>query len=96
MDVFKSLTVPSHLRPPTAAVNWIPLSGEPEMDMAMREQVARGVGLIADVLGQLAQKMPIIDDGKASLYRGGLWGAAGNVRDVRDVYDYGDCSSPVD
>lgn len=64
MDIFKALTVPSHLRPPMAAVNWIPLSGEPELDMAMREQVGRGVGLIADVLDRLERKFPPAEDDK--------------------------------
>ncbi|KFM27827.1 hypothetical protein F751_5934 [Auxenochlorella protothecoides] len=55
MDIFKALTVPSHLRPPAAAVNWVPLSGDPALDMAMREQVACGVALIAKVLDRLGE-----------------------------------------
>lgn len=55
MDVFKALTVPSHMRPPAAAVNWVELSADPAVNQAMQGQVARALGLINDVLQQLTQ-----------------------------------------
>ena len=42
IDGFKGLVVPSHLRPPAQAINWIPLTGDPEVDAAM--QVGGRVG----------------------------------------------------
>jgi len=39
VDGFKSLVIPSHLRPPAQAINWIALSGDPAVDAAM--QVSR-------------------------------------------------------
>lgn len=44
VDGFKQLVIPAHLRPPAAAVNWIPLSGDPAVDGAMRRQVRQGGG----------------------------------------------------
>ena len=36
VDGFKSLVIPSHLRPPAQAINWIALSGDPAVDEAMQ------------------------------------------------------------
>ena len=36
VDGFKSLVIPSHLRPPAQAINWIPLTGDSAIDQAMR------------------------------------------------------------
>jgi hypothetical protein len=36
VDGFKSLVIPSHLRPPSQAINWIALSGDPAVDAAMQ------------------------------------------------------------
>lgn len=55
MDVFKALAVPSHMRPPAAALNWVELSADPDVNQAMQEQVARALSLIDDVLQQLGR-----------------------------------------
>ena len=57
MDSFKGLTVPSHLRPPAAAVNWIELTGDSEVDARMKAQLTTAIDLIRDVLANLAAKI---------------------------------------
>ncbi|KAH7615566.1 hypothetical protein Ndes2526B_g09687 [Nannochloris sp. 'desiccata'] len=57
MDNFKALTVPSHLRPPSQAVNWIELTGDSEVDSRMKEQMSTALGLIQGVLDELGAKI---------------------------------------
>ena len=57
MDNFKGLTVPSHLRPPAQAVNWVELTEDSEVDARMREQMQTALGLIQDVLSELTAKI---------------------------------------
>lgn len=42
VDGFKGLVIPSHLRPPAQAINWIPLTGDKEVDAAMQARAGRG------------------------------------------------------
>jgi hypothetical protein len=57
MDNFKALTVPSHLRPPSQAVNWVELTGDSEVDSRMKEQMNTALGLIQGVLDELGAKI---------------------------------------
>jgi hypothetical protein len=57
MDNFKALTVPSHLRPPSQAVNWVELTGDSEVDSRMKEQINTALGLIQGVLDELGAKI---------------------------------------
>ena len=57
MDNFKGLTVPSHLRGPAQAVNWVELTGDSEVDARMKEQMITALGLIQGVLDELATKI---------------------------------------
>ena len=57
MDNFKALTVPSHLRPPAQAVNWVELTGDSEVDSRMKEQLNTALGLIQGVLDDLGAKI---------------------------------------
>eukprot|EP00887_Chlorella_sp_A99_P003983 scaffold11.g3983.t1 len=57
MDVFKSLVVPSHLRPPAAAVNWAELSGDSEVTAAMQARLGGAVAAIQTVLDELNAKI---------------------------------------
>lgn len=57
MDNFKALTVPSHLRPPSQAINWVQISEDSEVNARMSEQVARGIQLIRDVLRELEDSL---------------------------------------
>lgn len=57
MDNFKGLTVPSHVRPPAQAVNWVELVGDSEVQGRMKEQLSTALGLIRDVLAELAAKI---------------------------------------
>ncbi|PSC68967.1 hypothetical protein C2E20_7463 [Micractinium conductrix] len=57
IDGFKGLVVPSHLRPPAQAINWIPLTGDPEVDAAMQKQVAGALDAIQGVLTELAERV---------------------------------------
>jgi hypothetical protein len=47
VDGFKSLVIPSHLRPPAQAINWVPLTGDAAVDAAM--QVGENVVTVAAV-----------------------------------------------
>jgi hypothetical protein len=57
MDTFKSLMVPSHLRPPAAAVNWVKLTGDSDVDAQLQERLKSALGLIEDVLHELQTKI---------------------------------------
>lgn len=57
MDNFKGLLVPSHLRPPAQAVNWVELSHDSEVDQRMRKQISTAIGLIQEVLTELQSKV---------------------------------------
>lgn len=57
IDNFKALTVPAHTRPPAAAVNWVELSGDTELDGRMRRQLQHAIGLITEVLQELGDKI---------------------------------------
>ncbi len=57
MDNFKGLTVPSHLRRPAQAVNWVELTGDSEVDARMKEQMTTALGLIQGVLDELSAKI---------------------------------------
>lgn len=57
MDNFKSLLVPAHLRPPAAAVNWIRLTGDAEMDSRMEERLRSAIQQIEDTLKELGDKI---------------------------------------
>jgi hypothetical protein len=61
VDQFKALTVPAHTRPPAAAVNWVELSGDSELDGRMKRQLQHAVALITEVLQELKTK--IVRDG---------------------------------
>jgi len=49
--------VPSHLRPPAQAVNWVELSHDSEVDQRMRKQISTAIGLIQEVLTELQSKV---------------------------------------
>ena len=53
MDNFKSLTVPSHLRPPAQAINWVPIVDDSVVNERMSQQVANGIEMIRDVIQEL-------------------------------------------
>lgn len=57
LDGFKGLVIPSHLRPPAQAINWVPLTGDPEIDAAMKSQVSGALAAIRGVLSELAQRI---------------------------------------
>ena len=57
MDNFKGLTVPSHLRRPAQAVNWVELTGDSEVDARMKDQMTTALGLIQGVLDELSAKI---------------------------------------
>ncbi|KAI3429707.1 hypothetical protein D9Q98_005792 [Chlorella vulgaris] len=57
MDGFKSLVIPSHLRPPAQAINWVPLTGDEAVDEAMRRQVSGALEAIRGVLAELATRI---------------------------------------
>ncbi|KAL4421597.1 hypothetical protein ABPG75_010888 [Micractinium tetrahymenae] len=57
VDGFKGLVIPSHLRPPAQAINWIPLTGDPEVDTAMQRQVSGALEAIRGVLAELAERI---------------------------------------
>ncbi|EFN59785.1 hypothetical protein CHLNCDRAFT_56574 [Chlorella variabilis] len=57
VDGFKSLVIPSHLRPPAQAINWIPLTGDSAIDQAMRRQVSGALEAIRGVLVELAERI---------------------------------------
>jgi len=59
MDNFKGLTVPSHLRPPAQAINWVELVEDSDVNARMHEQVATAIGLIRDVLAELGSKIEL-------------------------------------
>lgn len=57
MDNFKSLMVPSHLRPPAAALNWIRLSGDSELDSKMQKRIETAIEMITETLRELNNKI---------------------------------------
>ncbi|KAL4450201.1 hypothetical protein ABPG77_010870 [Micractinium sp. CCAP 211/92] len=57
VDGFKGLVIPSHLRPPAQAINWIPLTGDKEVDAAMQRQVSGALEAIRDVLAELTERI---------------------------------------
>ena len=57
MDNFKALTVPSHLRGPAQAVNWVELTGDSDVDSRMQKQLDTAINLIQEVLDELTTKI---------------------------------------
>ena len=57
MDVFKSLVVPAHLRPPAAAVNWAEVTGDSEVTVDMQRRLSAAMAAIQGVLDELNVKI---------------------------------------
>ena len=57
MDNFKALIVPSHLRPPAGAINWVELTGDSAVDAKMKDQLLTALGLIQGVINELNTKI---------------------------------------
>eukprot|EP00890_Picochlorum_soloecismus_P005506 jgi/Picsp_1/5957/NSC_03313-R1_hypothetical protein CHLNCDRAFT_56574 [Chlorella variabilis] len=57
MDNFKALTVPSHLRPPSQAINWIEMLDDTEINKRMSNQISNAITMIRDVLQALEVKI---------------------------------------
>jgi hypothetical protein len=57
VDALKSRLVPAHLRPPLGAINWIPPTGDTEVDKRMRGQIEQALALVRDMLDTLRVKV---------------------------------------
>lgn len=57
MDNFKALTVPSHLRPPSQAINWIEMLDDTEINKRMSNQISNAIEMIREVLQALEVKI---------------------------------------
>lgn len=57
MDNFKALMVPSHVRPPAQAVNWVALTKDTELNERMKQQIQTALGMIREVLADLSNKI---------------------------------------
>ena len=57
VDALKSRLVPAHLRPPLGALNWIPPTGDSEVDGQMVARMEQALGVVQDVLEVLRTKI---------------------------------------
>ena len=57
VDALKSRLVPAHLRPPLGALNWIPPTGDSDVDGQMVARMEQALGVVQDVLEVLRSKI---------------------------------------
>lgn len=91
VDGFKSLVIPSHLRPPAQAINWIALSGDPVVDATMQASPPACTGRVqlvqftllhaAGAVGMFLHRAPFC----ASLVVRSQEQVAGALEAIRDV-----------